>query len=116
MTIARPEIEGFLHDQLAAWNAHDREAFFGFYRAIAPNGLTIEYVGKPPRDPWEILETMWADHNAHMRLEPVKAIINGCEAACHHRNHIEAAGVVIETMELYAFGDGTLSIRYFIEA
>src|SRR5690606_39566431 len=66
---------GFLHDQLAAWNAHDREAFFGFYRAIAPNGLTIEYVGKPPRDPWEILETMWADHNAHMRLEPVKAII-----------------------------------------
>ena len=115
MTIPKAEIERFLHGQLNAWNAHDHAAFFGFYRQFAPNGLTIEYVGKPPRDPWEILETMWTDHNAGMRLEAVKAVINGHEAACHHRNHIEAAGVVIETMELYDFGDGTLSIRYFID-
>jgi hypothetical protein len=115
MTIDRDEIERFLHGQIDAWNAHDRDAFFGFYREFAVNGLRIEYVGKPPREPWEILETMWKDHNATMLLEAVKAIINGDEAACHHRNHIPAAGVMIESIEHYRFGDGTLSIRYFID-
>ena len=116
MTIAKTEIERFLHGQLDAWKAHDREAFFGCYREFGRNGLIIDYVGKPRRDAWDILEAMWADHNRGMRLEAVKAVINGHEAACHHRNHLDAANVVIETMELYDFGDGTLSIRYFIGA
>ena len=30
MTISKAEIQRFLHGQLDAWNAHDREAFFGF--------------------------------------------------------------------------------------
>ena len=116
MTISRAEIERFLHGQLEAWNTHDRTAFFDLYREFGSNGLTIDYVGKPRRDAMQILEAMWADHNAGMRLEVVKSVLNGHEAACHHRNHIVAANVVIETMELYDFGDRTLAIRDFIDA
>ncbi len=113
--LSKEEMERFLHGQLDAWNAGDRDKFFGLYREFSPNGLHIEYVGKPDRDPWEVLETMWKDHNASMKVEAVKAIINGNEAACYHLNHITAAGVAIKTMEIYAFKDGKLSIRYFID-
>ena len=87
----------------------------GFYKEFSPNGLRIEYVGKPDRDPWEILETMWADHNDTMTVEAVKVNINGEEAACYHYNHITAAKVAIKTIELYSFVGGKLWVRYFID-
>ena len=42
-------------------------------------------------------------------------IINGNEVACHNRNKVKGSTVVIDTIELYSFGEGgQLSVRYFI--
>lgn len=50
-----------------------------------------------------------------MRIEVVQSIVNGREAACHHRNHVQARGTAIETIELNRFDeDGALAVRYFI--
>jgi hypothetical protein len=82
-------IERFIHAQVKAWNAGDREAFLGAYREAAPNGLQIEYVGRPNADGWSILEGMWAQQNAKIEI--------------------------IETIELYRFDAGRLQVRYFIK-
>jgi hypothetical protein len=112
---SKEAIEHFLHGQLEAWNSHDKERFFSLYREASPKSLTIEYVGRPLSDPWVILENMWTDHNASMNIEAVQVVINGGEAACYHYNHRPAANLTIKTIEIYAFKDGALDIRYFID-
>lgn len=109
-------IESFLHGQVDCWNKGDKQGFFAHYRSVAPNGLTIEYVGKPPQDGWPILEGMWAQQQARIRVEVRRCIVNGVEAACHHLNALREQAGGIETIELYRFEDGTLSVRYFIDA
>ncbi len=108
------EIAHFLHEQVEAWNRGDRDRFFTVYRTAAPRGLSIEYVGtQPPTNGWPILESMWARQNGRVRAEVVATLLNGSEAACYHLNHVEATGAVIKTVELYAFSDGALAVRYF---
>lgn len=108
--------ERFLHGQIAAWNAKDKEAFFEHYRSFAPNGLTIEYVGKSSSDGWPILEGMWANQADKINVEVVCTIINGDEAACHHINRVIGSEVGIKTIEIYRYGEGKLRVRYFIAA
>ena len=109
-------MKNFLHGQVDCWNAGDKEAFFAHYRAMAPNGLSIEYVGQPSQnDAWLVLEAMWAQQNARMRIEVASCIVNGSEAACHHRNLLRDADGGVETIEVYRFGNGTLDIRYFVQ-
>lgn len=108
-------IESFLHAQVRAWNAGDKEAFLGAYRAAAPNGLQIEYVGRPAAEGWPVLEGMWARQSAKIEMEEVAAIVNGNEAACHNRNKVRGTTMAIETIELYRFDEGRLSVRYFIK-
>ena len=38
-TITREAIEAFLHGQVSAWNAGDKEAFLDHYRRVAPGSL-----------------------------------------------------------------------------
>jgi hypothetical protein len=108
-------IEQFLHAQAKAWNAGDKDAFFGAYRAVAPNGMQIEYVGRPAADGWPILEAMWAQQSAQIEIEAIAAIVNGAEAACHNRNWIRGTQNWIETIELYRFDSGRLQVRYYIK-
>ena len=108
-------IEHFLHTQMQAWNAGDKEGFIAAYRQAAPNGLTIEYVGRPPSDGWPVLEGMWAQQSAKIEIEEVVAIVNGSEAACHNRNKVRGTALAIETIELYRFDAGRLSVRYFVK-
>ncbi len=115
MSIDAKAIEHFLHIQLARWNANDKDGFLAAYREVAPSGLTIEYVGRPPADGWAVLEAMWSAQNAKIDIEEVATIVNGCEAACHNRNRIKGTDVAIETIELYRFDEGgKLLVRYFI--
>jgi hypothetical protein len=107
-------IESFLHTQVAAWNAGDKAGFFAAYRSVAPQGLRIEYVGRPEGDGWPILEQMWEQQSAKVEVEEVVAIVNGQEAACHNRNKLRGTARAIETVELYRFDAGTLQVRYFI--
>jgi len=107
-------IEAFLHEQVRAWNAGDKEAFLAAYRGAAPNGLRIEYVGRPAVDGWTVLDGMWAQQSAKIEIEEVVAIVNGDEAACHNRNKLRGTATAIETIELYRFDAGRLHVRYFV--
>ena len=108
-------IEHFLHSQVQAWNAGDKAGFIGAYRQAAPRGLTIEYVGKPATDGWPVLEGMWSQQSAKIEIEEVVAIVNGSEVACHNRNKVRGTAMAIETIELYRFDDGHLTVRYFVK-
>jgi hypothetical protein len=44
----------------------------------------------------------------------VALIINGSEVACHNRNKVRGNSLTIETIELYHFDNGRLTVRYFI--
>ena len=58
---------------------------------------------------------MYDKHNAQFRLEDVETIINGNEAAVHHRNCIVGSDAVIESIETYRFEPGRLSVVYFLK-
>lgn len=108
-------IRRFLHGQVACWNAGDKAGFFAAYRAAAPRGLLIEYVGRPATDGWAVLEVMWERQNAAVEIEEAVLIVNSDEAACHNRNRLRSNGRIIDTIELYRFErDGRLLVRYFI--
>jgi len=108
-------IEHFLHAQVRAWNVGDKEGFFAAYRSVAPESLQIEYVGRgPAAEGWTILEGMWAQQNSKIEIEEVALIINGSEVACHNRNKVRGNSLTIETIELYHFDNGRLTVRYFI--
>jgi ketosteroid isomerase-like protein len=110
-------IEAFLHAQVKAWNAGDRQAFFEAYRSVSPQGLRIEYVGRgPATDGWPVLDAMWSQQSAKIEIEELLLIVNGDEAACHNRNKLRGTPVAIETIEIYRFEDvGRLSVRYFVK-
>jgi len=114
MSMDKQAIEDFLHGEIDAWNSGDKDAFFAHYRSVSPNGLTIEYVGKPQHDAWQILEGMWAQQQPKIRVEVRQCIVNGSEAACHHLNAFREGEGGIETIELYKFEEGKLEVRYFI--
>lgn len=115
MSIDAKAIELFIHTQIACWNRSDKDGFLAAYREVAPGGLSIEYVGRPPADGWVVLDGMWAQQNAKIEIEEVTMIVNANEAACHNRNRVKGTDMAIETIEVYRFGDdGTLSVRYFI--
>jgi hypothetical protein len=107
-------IEQFLHAQAKAWNDGDKDTFFAAYRAVAPTGLQIEYVGRPAEDGWPILEKMWREQSAKIQIEEIATIVNGDEAACHNRNWVRGTQNWIESIELYRFDSGRLRVRYFI--
>jgi hypothetical protein len=108
-------IERFIHAQATAWNNGDKAAFLEAYRSVAPNGLTIEYIGRPIADGWPVLEAIWAQQNSKVQVEAVAIIVNAGEAACHNRNWIRGTQNWIETIELYRFDSGRLRVRYFIQ-
>ena len=107
-------IKHFLHGQVECWNNGDKDGFFAHYRSVAAKGLSIEYVGQPERDAWQVLEGMWAQQQPRIRVQVRETIINGNEAACHHLNAFVGGEGGIETIELYRFDEGLLSVRYFI--
>src|SRR5690554_7105579 len=93
------EIESFLHSQLECWNAGDRDGFFEHYRNVSPNGLDIEYLGRPVMEGFAVLEGMWDQQNSKFSVEVELSIIAANEAACHHRNVMRDGSGVIRSEE-----------------
>ncbi|MEH6482978.1 MULTISPECIES: nuclear transport factor 2 family protein [Pseudomonas] len=114
MSMDKHVIEEFLHGQVECWNNGDKEGFFAHYRQVAPNGLSIEYVGKPQHDAWLTLEGMWAQQQPKIRIDVRQCIVNANEAACQHLNAFREQDGGIDTIETYRFEDGKLFVRYFI--
>lgn len=107
------EIMAFLTEQLALWNAGEREAMTALYRRHAPDGLVIEYVGHPIGDGWAAYNHMWDNHGGKVTAEAQEILVNGNEGACFVRNTRVATGRFNPSIETYRFGDGTLQVRYF---
>lgn len=115
-TVDKNTIERFMRGQVAAWNGHDKAALMALYREVASERLDIGYAGREEKkDGWFIIEEMFDKHNAQFRLEVVETIINGNEAAVHHRNCIIGSEAVIESIETYRFDPGRLSVVYFLK-
>jgi hypothetical protein len=115
-TVDKTAIERFMHGQVVCWNAHDKAGLMALYREMAPEHLEIGYAGRTEaKDGWFIIEEMYDKHNAQFRLEVVETIINGNEAAVHHRNCIIGSEAVIESIETYRFEPGRLSVVYFLK-
>jgi hypothetical protein len=114
MTIpSQGEIYDFLKQQVALWNAGEREAMTALYRQYAPDGLVIEYVGEPIGDGWQTFEHMWDAYSGKVRSEVIEMLVNGNEGACFLRNLRPASGVANPSIEIYRFEEGRLHIRYF---
>ena len=115
-TVDKAAIERFMQGQVACWNAHDKVGLMALYREMASESLDIGYAGRTDdKDGWFIIEEMYDKHNAQFRLEVVETIINGNEAAVHHRNCIIGSDAVIESIETYRFEPGRLSVVYFLK-
>ena len=94
--IDKATIEHFMRGQVQCWNAHDRAGLMALYGEVASEHLDIGYAGRDTdQDGWFIIEEMFDKHNAQFRLEVVETIINGNEAAVHHRNCIIGSDAVI---------------------
>lgn len=105
-----------MRGQVECWNAQDKAGFLALYRAMAPEALDIEYVGRSDQhDGWFVIEEMWDKHNHQITLDVVACIVNGNEAAVHHRNCIVGTDLAIESLETYSFAPGRLAIRYFLK-
>lgn len=116
-TVDHPAIERFMRGQVECWNRHDKAGLMSLYRQMAPEHLEIGYAGRSEQaDGWLVIEEMYDKHNAQFRLEVVQTIINGNEAAVHHRNCIVGSDAVIESIETYRFEPGRLSVVYFLKA
>jgi len=110
------KIESFIHDQVAAWNARDKDTFFKLYKEACPGKMTIEYVGRPiDPDAWAVLENMWESSNALVDIDIVKTVVNANEAACYHINRMPSRKLNIHTMELYKFDADDMFVKYLIK-
>jgi hypothetical protein len=109
------EIEDFLRAQYRLWNDDQFEEMKSIFRDIAPNGVTIQYVGQQPLDGWQALDEMWEQHGGRVKAEIVALLVNGNEAATYILNHmsLEKGVQTSPSIETYLFEGGTLSIRYF---
>lgn len=111
-------IEAFLRLQYQQWANGEFEAMLEEFRKIAPNGLTIEYVGSEPRDGWVELDEMWEQYGNKCPTELVTVLVNGNEAATYVYNHLKTEDGIktLPSIETYTFTNGTLHVRYFHEA
>lgn len=106
-------LEYFLHRQIECWNNGDKVGFLQCYKDVAPNGLSIEYVGVAPQDPWLMLEGMWREQ-PNVQIEVISCVICGDESASHHNNIRTNDVPQAQTLEFYSLKEGVLSARIFI--
>lgn len=108
-------IEAFLRAQYRLWSEGKYPEMLAEFRRIAPNGLTIEYVGSEPVDGWAALDDMWREYGNTCPTELVTVLVNGNEAATYVYNHMQTdSGVkTLPSIETYHFENGTLKIRYY---
>lgn len=115
ITPSSSEIEDFLRKQYQLWNEQKFDEMLEYFRRIAPNGFTIEYVGGPVLAGEPAMKAMIAEHGGKVRPELMQLLVNGHEAATYVNNRRINTDVGIFSIETYCFADGKLHIRYFHE-
>ena len=107
------EIGTFLREQYQLWNDGKIDEMMDYFRRMAPNGFTIQYVGQPVQDGEQSMKDMIAEHGGKVRTELVQLLVNGNEAATYVDNQFVESGASVPSIETYAFEDGKMRIRYF---
>jgi hypothetical protein len=107
------EIRALLSDHVRYWN-EDR---FDDWVAVFPDDIELEDpVGSPVRVGKQMsLVDNWNHSHGAWHLEVTNLIVVGNEAAMSVRNtgNVDGQKVIVDSIELYTFGDGTLRGRMF---
>jgi len=113
--LSEERIEAFLRAQYSLWSDGRYQEMLAEFRQVAPNGLTIEYVGSEPLDGWQALDDMWQEYGNKCSTELVAVLVNGNEAATYVYNHAQTDDGIntLPSIETYTFENGTLRIRYY---
>ncbi|MCB2044598.1 MAG: hypothetical protein H6915_00590 [Novosphingobium sp.] len=111
-------MEATIRSIYALWNAADREGVLNAFRALGPQGFTIEYVGSAPLDGKVAVDDMWDQYAGSCTTDVVELLVNGTEAAAliHNKLQTEDGVVTIPSIETYKVADGVLEVRYFHKA
>lgn len=109
------DLEQAIRDNYRLWNEGKRDELDRLFRAMGPEGFTIEYVGSPAVEGGKAMEDMWAQYGGKCTTEPLEVIANGSEGAAYVANHLQTENgiVTLPSLEIYKIADGRLTIRYF---
>lgn len=107
------EIKHFVREHYQLWNEQKREELLALCDAIAPNGYTIEYVGRPVQDGRQGWDEMFAHYGGKVRTDIKLLIANGDEVATQIDNVFVGEDRNVPSLETYRVADGKLAIRYF---
>jgi hypothetical protein len=103
------EIRKMMDRHCELWNAGDKEAWLNEWQTFLPGGVAMEDpVGTPVKRGWEMMSEVWdASPNADWKLSVERLTVCGNEAAAIIRNAgtVNGAPLVIESIEIYQFGD-----------
>ncbi|MCB4858869.1 MULTISPECIES: hypothetical protein [Sphingobium] len=110
-----PDLEQAIRDNYRLWNEGKRDELDRLFRALGPQGFTIEYVGSPAVDGSTAMAEMWAEYGGKCTTEPLEVIVNGSEGAAYVANRLQTKDgiVTLPSLETYKVADGRLTIRYF---
>lgn len=99
------------------WNDKDIEGVLAAFRALGPDGFTIEYIGSPPLKGEPAVRDMWEQYGKNCTTDIAQLIVNGDEAAAVIDNNIHAGDGVttLPSIETYRVTDGVLAVRYYHE-
>jgi hypothetical protein len=114
-TTAALDLEQAVRDTYRLWNEGRRDELDRLFRALGPEGFTIQYVGSDAVDGAAAMDEMWAQYGGKCSTEALEVIGNGNEAAAYVANHLKTdEGVVtLPSLETYRVENGKLEIRYF---
>ncbi|MDH2133349.1 hypothetical protein N5J77_19645 [Sphingobium yanoikuyae] len=109
------DLEQAIRDNYRLWNEGKRDELDRLFRALGPEGFTIEYVGSPAVDGDAAMAGMWAEYGGKCMTEPLEVIVNGSEGAAYVVNRLQTkdGAVTLPSLETYKVADGRLTIRYF---
>ncbi len=109
------EIEPHIRAIYAEWNAKNLEGVLEAFKALGPNGFTVEYIGNAPIEGVAAVEEMWATYGKTCKTELAHLLVNGSEAAALVHNIITCEGdeTVLPSIETYHLENGRLRVRYY---
>lgn len=116
MTPSSDEIAEFLRTQYLLWNDNKIDEMMAYFRRMAPNGFTIEYVGAEPQEGEQAMADMIAQYRGKVRTDLRQLLVNGNEAASYVDNRFLETDTGLPSIETYRFEDGKMYIRYFHQA
>jgi len=111
--VSKQDIENFITNQYRLWSENRIDEMMDLFRAIAPNGFTIQYVGAPEVEGEKAMADMIAEYAGKIRTNLVRLLINGNEAATVVDNIRNDTEQVIPSIETYRFENGKMYVRYF---